>query len=425
MKSVTAGSLTIGHGMPKIFVPVMAKTREEVLAAVKKAAASAADALEFRADACDCLTDAEALVSLISEIRGIIGVMPLLLTIRTRREGGLADLTDEAYRQLLLALIERGGFELLDAEEARCGDAVPAAAKEKGIAVVMSYHDFQATPSAEIITERLCRMEARGAAIAKIAVMPLAQADVAAILESAAESRRRLNIPHLIIGMGGIGLVTRLAGEALGFCLTFASCGEASAPGQIDSRLMRRYLAGIHHIRQTDRLIYLTGFMGSGKSTIARQLGLLTGQIVYELDDMIEEEAGAAIREIFAAEGEEGFRRREHGMLKRLSREKGGIVSTGGGVPMRAENVRLMTYSGRTVYLRAQPGTIREHLKDQIAVRPMLQGDDSGRRITELMALRRAAYEGAADHIIDIDEKSIEEIALELILVVENEDEMV
>ena len=55
----------------------------------------------------------------------------------------------------------------------------------------------------------------------------------------------------------------------------------------------------------------------------------------------------------------------------------------------------------------------------------MLQGDDSGRRITELMALRRAAYEGAADHIIDIDEKSIEEIALELILVVENEDEMV
>lgn len=425
MKSLNIGSLSIGIGVPKIFVPIMETQEEGILEAARRIVASPADAVEFRLDAWEKFGDTEAHAAIIGKVKAILGPLPLLVTVRTAFEGGLAKISEQAYRRIFMALIENGGIDMIDGEEARCDDAMIKAAHEAGIGLILSYHDFRKTPSEKMMTETLMRMEKRGADIAKIAVMPSGREDISTILRASRVARSKLSIPRLIIGMGPEGLLTRVAGEALGFCLTFATCGNESAPGQIDSRLMKQYLAGIHRIRQTDRLIYLVGFMGCGKSAIGRALGRMTGQVVCEMDAMIEEAAGCTIKAMFASQGEEAFRKLETETLANISREKGGIVSTGGGVPCRRENVNLMKHSGIVVYLSAKQRSIRKRLANQIDQRPLLQGEDSEQRIEALMTLRKPLYEGAADMVVETDDKTVNAIALEIILMVEKNAEMV
>ncbi len=160
--------------------------------------------------------------------------------------------------------------------------------------------------------------------------------------------------------------------------------------------------------------IFLIGFMGTGKSTIAACLKKMTGAEVIEMDQEIERQEGMAITQIFAEKGEPFFRSLETALLASMENRPGSIVSCGGGVAMREENVALMKKSGRTVLLTASPETIYLRVKDS-KNRPVLNGNMNVEYIQALMEKRRPYYEKAADFLVATDDKTAEEICLEIL----------
>lgn len=160
----------------------------------------------------------------------------------------------------------------------------------------------------------------------------------------------------------------------------------------------------------------IVGFMGTGKTSVSKVLGRMTGLPCYDVDNWIEKKAGKSIPAIFAEEGEAGFRKRESEALKALLAQDGCILSGGGGIALREENVAMMKERGIVFCLTASPETIYRRVgKDEN--RPNLDGYRSPKGIRELMERREEAYQRAADVRIDTDGKSVEEVAAEILRV--------
>lgn len=160
--------------------------------------------------------------------------------------------------------------------------------------------------------------------------------------------------------------------------------------------------------------IFLIGFMGSGKSSVAEELSKRLGRERMEMDGQIVQEQGMAITEIFDKHGEAYFRGLETDLLRRLGQRKPAVVSCGGGVPMRQENVDVMKASGRVVLLTASPQTIYDRVKDSTE-RPILNQNMSVEFIAQLMEQRREKYQAAADLVIETDEKDLDTICKEIL----------
>ncbi len=148
--------------------------------------------------------------------------------------------------------------------------------------------------------------------------------------------------------------------------------------------------------------IFLIGFMGSGKSTISDYLSQHYAMEKIEMDQMIAQQEGMSISEIFQTHGEEYFRNLETDVLKELQGKGNVVVSCGGGTAMRECNVELMKKNGKIVLLAASPQTIYERVKDSHD-RPLLEGHMDVSYIEELMEQRRTRYEAAADMVIQTD----------------------
>ena len=156
--------------------------------------------------------------------------------------------------------------------------------------------------------------------------------------------------------------------------------------------------------------IILMGFMGCGKSTVGVRLSYRMRKVFEDTDKLIEKRQQREIKEIFATEGEGFFRELETQMLCELERTASNrIISLGGGTPVREENREILKRLGTVIYLRIQPKTVYERLKND-TTRPLLQGENPQEKILELMEKRKDAYEGCADIIIDVDRLSVEEI---------------
>ena len=136
--------------------------------------------------------------------------------------------------------------------------------------------------------------------------------------------------------------------------------------------------------------IVLIGMPGSGKTRIARELGRRLGRPVYESDDLVEKNAGMRIPEIFAREGEEGFRRRETRVLRELGKLSGAILSTGGGCVTREENYDLLHQNGVIIW-RLRKTSLLSRKGRPISL---------SRDLNELYAERKPMYERFADRII-------------------------
>ena len=160
--------------------------------------------------------------------------------------------------------------------------------------------------------------------------------------------------------------------------------------------------------------IFLIGFMGCGKSTNAACLAEMTGARQVEMDQMIVENEGMAIADIFEEKGEAYFRELETELIKSFAGVEPAVISCGGGAVLKEENVRLMKESGKIVLLTAEPGTIYERVKDSTE-RPVLNGNMNVGYIEELMEKRRPKYEAAADVKVATDGKTAEEICGEIL----------
>lgn len=163
--------------------------------------------------------------------------------------------------------------------------------------------------------------------------------------------------------------------------------------------------------------IFLIGFMGTGKSTIASYIGKHFGMQVVEMDETIEEREQMSIAQIFEEKGEEYFRNAETALLKEVSNTGNAVVSCGGGTPMRDNNVEEMKRNGVVVLLTAEPETVFNRVKHS-SNRPLLNNNMSVEYIAELMEKRRDRYEKAADFSVATDDREKSEIAEEIIHII-------
>ncbi|MFQ5486913.1 MAG: shikimate kinase AroK [Gammaproteobacteria bacterium] len=152
--------------------------------------------------------------------------------------------------------------------------------------------------------------------------------------------------------------------------------------------------------------IFLIGPMGSGKTTIGRQLAKVLDKTFVDSDQEIEARTGADIPWVFDIEGEAGFRQREQAVIDELTRRQGVVLATGGGAVLSEENRRHLAERGLVIYLRASiDQQLRRTAKDRN--RPLLQTGDPRARLEALLVQRDPLYREIANIIVDTDNRSI------------------
>ena len=173
------------------------------------------------------------------------------------------------------------------------------------------------------------------------------------------------------------------------------------------------------------RMIFLIGFMGTGKSAVAQKFAEMHDWKCRELDTLIEQKENRTISGMFAQDGEEYFRTVETEVLKESLEGSRIILSCGGGTPIKEENVEIMKNNGIVIWLKAEPATILDRVKDDNK-RPLLQGNMNLEYIEAMINKRIKYYENAADFQIDTDQYSIAEICAQIKkILLKTEDEYV
>lgn len=250
MNPVVVRNVKIGEGIPKICVPIVGKTKEEIVEAGKTMKAVGADVVEWRADWYEDVFDYAKVEETAADLRKSIGEIPLLFTFRTAKEGGEKDIEKEMYVELNQKAAKTQAIDMVDVEAFTGDDAVREIVKsahEEGVKVVGSNHDFQKTPKQEEIVARLCKMQELGVDIPKIAVMPVCKKDVLTLLLATEEMYTKYaDRPIITMSMAGTGVISRLCGEVFGSALTFGASGKASAPGQMEVEDLRTILSLLH-----------------------------------------------------------------------------------------------------------------------------------------------------------------------------------
>lgn len=254
MEPVKVRNVILGKGRPKICVPIVSATEEEILRDGEGFHHLAVDLAEWRADWYEEVSDVSRVLETAKKLREILGDIPLLFTFRTAKEGGEKALGPEEYIALNRAIIESGDVDLLDIELFTGDEAVASIiehAHRHQVKVIVSSHDFRKTPSRETMLGRLKKMQELGADIPKIAVMPQTKEDVLALLAATLEmSEHYAKCPIITMSMSGKGVVSRMAGEAFGSAVTYGSAGKQSAPGQVPVDDLAKVLNVIHESQE-------------------------------------------------------------------------------------------------------------------------------------------------------------------------------
>jgi len=240
--------LEIGTGRPKIIVPIVDESREEIMQKAAGLKKVRAEVVEWRADFYSGVLDPARLLCLLAELRGILVDIPLLFTLRTEAEGGARQVSASEYMDLNITAAQSRYVDLVDVEIfAKSAEQIICAAHEAGALVVGSNHDFSATPPKGEIVQRLCWAQRLGADILKIAVMPTCAEDVLTLLLASHEMyTRHTDRPIIAISMSAMGLISRVCGATFGCALTFGYAGNASAPGQIPMEDLELMLGIMH-----------------------------------------------------------------------------------------------------------------------------------------------------------------------------------
>lgn len=159
--------------------------------------------------------------------------------------------------------------------------------------------------------------------------------------------------------------------------------------------------------------IFLVGPMGSGKSAVGRRLATDLRLDFHDSDEEIEVRTGVDISLIFDKEGEDGFRSRETAMIDELTELEGIVLATGGGTPVNRHNREQLVNRGTVVYLYTSVGEqLRRTAKS--THRPLLQCDDPGAVLEQLMQERDPLYREIADLTIETDGRQVASVAREI-----------
>jgi len=249
MTTVKVRNIVLGEGLPKIAVPNVGVTEEEILASAKEIAAAKPDIMEWRIDYYEAgIKDNEKLIATAKALRDIVGELPILVTFRTKNEGGVLELGEDEYLDLVATVVTNRLGDAVDIElfhdEERVKDLVKQA-HNYNVVVIMSNHDFEKVPAKDVIEFRLKKMADLGADVPKLACMPHSADDVLTLLSATNDARKALSTPIITMAMADLGKVSRIAGQVFGSCLSFGAVGKTSAPGQLsieDLRNAENYL---------------------------------------------------------------------------------------------------------------------------------------------------------------------------------------
>ena len=237
MKYLAIRGCRIGEGRPKVILPIVEQTEGAILEKAAQFSTWKADCVEWRVDLFADAQDLSAVARCAAKLRVALKNKLLLITFRTKAEGGHAALSHEEYRRYFHTVLDTDCADLIDLEFFTAGADLPGLitdAHTAGAAVICSSHDFQKTPPKAELVDRMVRMQQAGADLPKLAVMPRSRTDVLTLLAATAEMADcHPDTPVITMSMGALGAVSRLAGEAFGSAMTFANPGTASAPGQI------------------------------------------------------------------------------------------------------------------------------------------------------------------------------------------------
>jgi len=194
----------------------------------------------------------------------------------------------------------------------------------------------------------------------------------------------------------------------------------------VDNPEFREEIKGIHtHVLRSCRRIQsrklfpyhisLVGFMGSGKTTVGKELSKLLAMDQIDVDKVIEDRAKMTISQIFKDHGESYFRELERKTVEELAQYNNIIVFCGGGgIVLDDRNVENMKKNGVLIWLKASPEVVYDRIAKE-GTRPLLKDDMSVEKIESMMTSRLPLYERAADLVINTDHKSVEEVSLEIV----------
>lgn len=167
--------------------------------------------------------------------------------------------------------------------------------------------------------------------------------------------------------------------------------------------------------------IYLIGYRGAGKSTVGRLVAQQLGLTFVDTDDWIEERAGRSIREIFQAEGEDGFRDLEQGVIEEAAQNwesKAAVISLGGGAILRDANRRNLQASGRCVYLAGSPEVLYERIHGDASSRerrPNLSDSGGFAEVKEILSVRIPIYDSLANLKVNTDTQTPDAVVAEIV----------
>lgn len=163
--------------------------------------------------------------------------------------------------------------------------------------------------------------------------------------------------------------------------------------------------------------IFLVGYRATGKSTVARLLSRKLGWDWVDADELLEQRHGRTIRQIFAEEGEAGFREKEAAVLEELCRRPRHVIATGGGVVLREANRERLRAAGKVIWLTADAATIWDRLQTDPSTgerRPALTVGGRA-EVEELLRAREPLYRACADLVVETAERSPEEIVAHIL----------
>lgn len=237
-KRIELDGKAVGSGrFPAICAPLVARSRDGLLAEAAVVAARKPDIIEWRVDFFEGIGDTAQVLAVAAHIRHASGGIPLLFTRRSMREGGeRIALSEQQVINLYRAVCAAGNVDIVDYEmgnDPAHVREVRELAQANRVKLILSFHDFSGTPALEFLNERFGEAERRGADIAKVAVMPRSMDDILTLLAATLQSSRKLGIPVVSMAMGAQGALTRLCGWAFGSAMTFAVGEQSSAPGQM------------------------------------------------------------------------------------------------------------------------------------------------------------------------------------------------
>jgi shikimate kinase len=157
--------------------------------------------------------------------------------------------------------------------------------------------------------------------------------------------------------------------------------------------------------------IFLVGMMGAGKTTLGRTLARRLQRDFVDTDRLLVERTGVPVATIFEIEGEDGFRKRESGLLAELAERDESVIATGGGAVLLEENRDLMRAHGIVIYLRARLDSLWQRTRND-TTRPLLATEDPRATLEHLLERRDPLYRAAAHIIVDTGAQSTSTLAL-------------